>query len=124
MRSRLVTSPFDLPTFASTEGPSGLGAITNALQSLREEPPTTLGHCGNDHFDLVNGYEGLGSTDGVLLRLGERSRRGASVRDRAEVEGVIEITSPPVMRRHSPNTTARAALVEAVRADLESLLRL
>jgi len=40
------------------EGPSGLGAITNALQSLREEPPTTLGGIAvSDHFDLVNGYE-------------------------------------------------------------------
>ena len=109
------------------EGPSGLGAITNALQSLREEPPTTLGGIAvSDHFDLVNGYEGLGSTDGVLLRLGEAGR--VVVRPSGtepKLKAYIEITSPPSdatslaeQRRHG------AALVEAVRADLESLLRL
>jgi phosphomannomutase len=110
-----------------TEGPAGLSAITNAVQSLRERPPTSLGGLAvSEHFDLANGYEGLGPSDGVLLRFGASGR--VVVRPSGtepKLKAYIEITSPPSsatslaeQRRHG------AALVEAVRADLQSLLNL
>jgi phosphomannomutase len=110
-----------------TEGPAGLSAITNAVQSLREGPPTSLGGLAvSEHFDLANGYEGLGPSDGVLLRFGASGR--VVVRPSGtepKLKAYIEITSPPSsatslaeQRRHG------AALVEAVRADLQSLLNL
>ena len=109
------------------EGPSGLGAIIDAVQSLREDPPTTLGGLAvSANFDLALGYEGLGPTDGVLLQLGESGR--VVVRPSGtepKLKAYIEITSPPSdatslaeQRRHGE------LLVSAVRADLESLLRL
>lgn len=109
------------------EGPSGLRAIVNAVQSLREQPPTTLGGLAvSAHFDLALGYEGLGPTDGVLLRLGASGR--VVVRPSGtepKLKAYIEITSPP--SRATSLTEQRrygVDLVEAVRADLESLLRL
>jgi phosphomannomutase len=107
------------------EGPTGLRAITDAVQSLRERPPASLGGLAvSEVFDLAKGYEGLGSTDGVLLRLGESGR--VVVRPSGtepKLKAYIEITSPPSgvitlaeQRRHG------AGVVEAVRADLESLL--
>jgi phosphomannomutase len=109
------------------EGPTGLSAIVNAVQSLRERPPTTLGGLAvSAHFDLALGYEGLGPTDGVLWQLGESGR--VVVRPSGtepKLKAYIEITSPPSsatslteQRRHG------AVLVDAVRGDLESLLRL
>jgi phosphomannomutase len=109
------------------EGPAGLSAIVNAVQSLRDRPPTTLGGLAvSEHFDLVKGYEGLGATDGVLLRLGESGR--VVVRPSGtepKLKAYIEITSPPSdattlaeQRRHA------ATLVDAVRAELQSLLRI
>jgi len=109
------------------EGPSGLGAIIDAVQSLREDPPTTLGGLAvSANFDLALGYEGLAPTDGVLMQLGESGR--VVVRPSGtepKLKAYIEITSPPSdatslaeQRRHGE------LLVSAVRADLESLLRL
>jgi phosphomannomutase len=109
------------------EGPTGLRAIVDAVQSLRERPPTTLGGIGvSAHYDLALGYEGLGPTDGVLLQLGESGR--VVVRPSGtepKLKAYIEITSPPSdatsltdQRRHGES------LVAAVRGDLESLLRL
>jgi phosphomannomutase len=120
-----VHSVFQLSLRA--EGPSGLSAIVNAVQALRDNPPTTLGGLAvSEYFDLANGYEGLGATDGVLLRLGESGR--VVVRPSGtepKLKAYIEITSPPSsatplaeQRRHG------AALVDAVRADLRSLLNL
>jgi phosphomannomutase len=109
------------------EGPSGLAAIAEAVQSLRDHPPASLGGLGvSEHFDLVDGYEGLGPTDGVLLRLGPSGR--VVVRPSGtepKLKAYIEITSPPsdatslVEQRR-----LAAAAVDAVRADLQSLLRL
>jgi len=109
------------------EGPSGLGAILDAVQSLRVDPPTTLGGLAvSANFDLALGYQGLAPTDGVLLQLGESGR--VVVRPSGtepKLKAYIEITSPPSdatslaeQRRHG------ASLVSAVRADLESLLQL
>ena len=109
------------------EGSAGLSAIADAVQSLRERPPMSLGGLAvSEHFDLANGYEGLGPTDGVLLRLGASGR--VVVRPSGtepKLKAYIEITSPPSsatslaeQRRHG------AALVEAVRAELQSLLNL
>lgn len=109
------------------EGPSGLAAIAEAVQSLRDDPPTSLGGLAvSEHFDLADGYEGLGPTDGVLLRLGSSGR--VVVRPSGtepKLKAYIEITSPPSdatpldeQRRHG------ASVVDAVRSDLQSLLRL
>jgi phosphomannomutase len=109
------------------EGPTGLSAIVNAVQSLRERPPTTLGGLAvSAYFDLALGYKGLGPTDGVLFQLGESGR--VVVRPSGtepKLKSYIEITSPPdsatplaEQRRHG------ASRVEAVRADLQSLLGL
>jgi phosphomannomutase len=109
------------------EGPTGLSAIVNAVQSLRERPPSTLGGIAvSVHFDLALGYEGLGPTDGVLYQLGESGR--VVVRPSGtepKLKAYIEITSPP--DRATPLAEQRrhgALRVEAVRADLESLLNL
>jgi phosphomannomutase len=109
------------------EGPTGLSAIVRAVQSLRENPPTTLGGLAvSAHFDLALGYGGLGPTDGVLLQLGECGR--VVVRPSGtepKLKAYIEITSPP--DDATPLAEQRrlgAARVEAVRAELESLLGL
>jgi phosphomannomutase len=109
------------------EGPTALSAIVNAVQSLRDQPPTMLGGLAvSEYFDLADGYEGLGATDGVLLRLGQSGR--VVVRPSGtepKLKAYIEITSPP-----SSATTLTeqrrdgASLVDAVRADLQSLLNL
>jgi phosphomannomutase len=120
-----VHSVFQLSLRA--EGATGLAAIVDAVQRLREQPPSSLGGVAvSAHFDLAVGYEGLDPTDGVLLQLGEFGR--VVVRPSGtepKLKAYIEITSPPSdatslaeQRRHG------ADLVEAVRADLESLLHL
>jgi phosphomannomutase len=120
-----VHSVFQLSLRA--EGPTGLRAIVDAVQSLRDRPPTTLGGLEvSAFFDLAHGFEGLGPTDGVLLRLGAFGR--VVVRPSGtepKLKAYIEIVSPPSdttslaeQRRHG------TSLVDAVRADLQSLLRL
>jgi phosphomannomutase len=109
------------------EGPAGLSAISTAVQSIRERPPTSLGGIAvSESFDLTDGYEGLGATDGVLLQLGESGR--VVVRPSGtepKLKAYIEITSPPDHATPLVEQRSRAtATVEAVRADLESLLRL
>jgi phosphomannomutase len=109
------------------EGPTGLSAIINAVQSLRERPPTTLGGLAvSAHFDLALGYEGLGPTDGVLLQLGESGR--VVVRPSGtepKLKAYIEITSPPSDATSLAEQRRRGeSLVAIVRADLESLLQL
>jgi len=109
------------------EGASGLSAIANAVQSLRDQPPTTLGGLAvSDFFDLANGYEGLGATDGVLLQLGRSGR--VVVRPSGtepKLKAYIEITSPPSSATALALQRRRGAeLVDAVRADLQSLLKL
>jgi phosphomannomutase len=109
------------------EGPTGLRAIVDAVQSLRDRPPVTLGGLDvSAHFDLAHGYEGLGATDGVLLELGESGR--VVVRPSGtepKLKAYIEITSPPTADTSLVEQRRRGAeLVDAVRGDLESLLRL
>ncbi len=109
------------------EGPTGLAAIANAVQSLREQPPETLGGIAvSEQFDLARGYEGLGATDGVLLQFGESGRvvvRPSGTEPKLKV--YIEITSPPSTGTSlAEQRRNAAALVDAVRVDLQSLLRL
>ena len=109
------------------EGPAGLAAIAESVQSLREQPPTTLGGLAvSGFFDLAHGYEGLGPTDGVLLQLGESGR--VVVRPSGtepKLKAYIEITSPPSSATSlEEQRRVGTQLVDAVRADLESLLRL
>ena len=120
-----VHSVFQLSLRA--EGPTGLGAIVNAVQSLRERPPSTLGGIAvSAHYDLALGYDGLGPTDGVLFKLGESGR--VVVRPSGtepKLKAYIEITSPP--DNATTLTEQRrlgASRVEAVRAELQSLLNL
>jgi phosphomannomutase len=108
------------------EGPHGLVAIKNAVTRLRERPPTSLGGIDvSESFDLVNGYEGLGPTDGVLLRLGVSGR--VVVRPSGtepKLKAYIEITSPPSTATSLASQREVAATkVRAVRDDLEELLR-
>jgi phosphomannomutase len=108
------------------KGAEGLGAIKSAVTRVREHPPTTLGGIGvSECFDLVNGYEGLGPTDGVLLRLGPRGRvviRPSGTEPK--LKAYIEITSPPsTATAIASQRDEAAAKVRAVRADLEDLLR-
>jgi phosphomannomutase len=108
------------------EGPTGLRAIIDSVQNLRDNPPTSLGGLAvSAFFDLAHGYEGLGPTDGVLLQLGTSGR--VVVRPSGtepKLKAYIEITSAPSdatplseQRRHGESRVA------AVRRDLESLLQ-
>ncbi len=94
------------------EGPSGLAAIAAAVQSLRDHPPTSLGGLAvSEHFDLADGYEGLGPTDGVLLRLGASGR--VVVRPSGtepKLKAYIEITSPPSDESSSRRTATSRRL--------------
>ncbi|MEO9180568.1 MAG: phospho-sugar mutase, partial [Acidimicrobiales bacterium] len=108
------------------EGSEGLVAIKNAVTQMRERPPTSLGGIDvSESFDLVNGYEGLGPTDGVLLRLGSSGR--VVVRPSGtepKLKAYIEITSPPSTATSlASQRELAAATVGAVRRDLEELLR-
>jgi phosphomannomutase len=120
-----VHSVFQLSLRA--EGPTGLGAIVNAVQSLRENPPSTLGGLAvSAFFDLALGYDGLGPTDGVLFQLGESGR--VVVRPSGtepKLKAYIEITSPPSSATPLDEQRRLGALrVDAVRAELQSLLGL
>lgn len=108
------------------EGSDGLVAIKNAVTSMREQPPLSLGGLDvSEFFDLVHGYEGLGPTDGVLLRLGNSGR--VVVRPSGtepKLKAYIEITSPPsTVTPIASQREVAAAKVRAVRRDLEELLR-
>ena len=109
------------------EGPTGLRAIVDAVQSIREHPPTTLGGLAvSAHFDLARAYEGLGATDGVLLQLGESGR--VVVRPsgtESKLKAYIEITSPPTNATSlAEQRRVGASRVDAVRDELQSLLGL
>ncbi len=108
------------------EGSQGLVAIKNSVAQMRERPPTTLGGIEvSEFFDLLNGYEGLGPTDGVLLQLGTSGR--VVVRPSGtepKLKAYIEITSPPSLSTSLANQRELAAAkVDAVRRDLEEVLR-
>jgi phosphomannomutase len=109
------------------EGPAGLSAITKSLESLREHPPTSLGGFEvTATFDLAQGFEELGSTDGLLLVLGLTGR--VVVRPSGtepKLKAYIEISSAPSTATSlDAQRELGARHVEAVRTDLQSLLRL
>lgn len=108
------------------EGSEGLAAIKSAVQSMRETPPTQLGGLAvSEVFDLADGFEGLGPTDGLLLRLGDLGR--VVVRPSGtepKLKAYIEITSPPSgLARLADHRRTCALQVEAVTANLRELLR-
>jgi phosphomannomutase len=108
------------------EGSEGLAAIKAAVQSMREKPPTELGGITvSEVFDLADGFEGLGATDGLLLRLGTSGR--VVVRPSGtepKLKAYIEITSPPGgLTRIAAHREACRLQVEAVTSDLRELLR-
>ncbi len=111
------------------EGPTGLRAIVDAVQSLRDHPPTTLGGLEvSALFDLAHGYEGLGATDGVLLQLGESGR--VVVRPSGtepKLKAYIEITAPPsratsLSRATSPRRDTRRRGTRRSRVATASLI--
>jgi phosphomannomutase len=107
------------------EGPEGLDAISGAVASLREKPPSTLGGVVvSDVVDLAKGYEGLAPTDGVLLRLGPTGR--VVVRPsgtEAKLKAYVEVTRPPSGATPLVVQRAEAAMIVAgVQADLEDRL--
>jgi phosphomannomutase len=75
-------------------------------------------------FDLANGFEGLGPTDGLLLRLGPFGR--VVVRPSGtepKLKAYIEITAPPAgVAQLTDQRRTCAMQVEAVTADLRDLL--
>jgi phosphomannomutase len=108
------------------EGSEGLAAIKVAVQSMREKPPTELGGLAvSEVFDLADGFEGLGPTDGLLLRLGTSGR--VVVRPSGtepKLKAYIEITSPPAgLARLAEHRDACKLQVDAVTSDLRDLLR-
>jgi phosphomannomutase len=108
------------------EGFAGLVAIKHAVQSMREEPPTDLGGIAvSEVVDLADGFEGLGPTDGLLLRLGAFGR--VVVRPSGtepKLKAYIEITAPPDGIAQLADQRRRCAQqVEAVTTDLRDLLR-
>jgi phosphomannomutase len=108
------------------DGVEGLSAIRDAVQSMREKPPTQLGGIAvSEVFDLADGFEGLGPTDGLLLRLGTSGR--VVVRPSGtepKLKASIEITAPPGgITRLAEHRSACALQVEAVTENLRELLR-
>lgn len=108
------------------EGTGGLVAIKHAVQSMREKPPVDLGGIAvSEVFDLADGFEGLGPTDGLLLRLGASGR--VVVRPSGtepKLKAYIEITAPPAgIARLADQRRACAKQVDAVTTDLRDLLR-
>lgn len=107
------------------EGPGALVAIKEAVQSMRERPPSDLGGIAvSEVFDLADGFEGLGPTDGLLLRLGAFGR--VVVRPSGtepKLKAYIEITAPAAgATQLSDQRRTCAKQVEAVTSDLRDLL--
>ncbi len=108
------------------EGAEGIVAIKRAVQSMREGPPTNLGGIAvSEVFDLADGFEGLGPTDGLLLRLGTSGR--VVVRPSGtepKLKAYIEITAPPAgVTQLAVQRRSCATKVDAVTSDLRELLR-
>ena len=107
-------------------GPEGRTAIATSVDGLRERPPSSLGGMKvSNVVDLACGYDGLAPTDGVLLTLGNVGR--VVVRPsgtEAKLKAYIEVTSPAAgSATLQRQRLAAAAIVIAVRSDLESMLR-
>ncbi len=109
------------------EGTEGLKAIKHAVQALREAPPADLGGTAvSEVFDLADGYEGLGPTDGLLLRLGPSGR--VVVRPSGtepKLKAYIEIVAAPcAIAQLADQRRACAEQLDAVTNDLRTRLRL
>jgi phosphomannomutase len=107
------------------EGADGLANIKQAVHEMRVQPPTQLGGIDvSDVVDLADGFEGLGPTDGLLLRLGTSGR--VIVRPsgtEAKLKAYIEITAAPGgAAQLAQQRRACATQVELVTNDLRALL--
>jgi len=107
------------------DGPNGTEVILGVVDRVRANPPTTLGPLKvTNLIDLRDGWHGLGSTEGVVLALGDRGRvviRPSGTE--AKLKAYVEIT-PKVEGSLSEQRATAATLIEEVRADLATLLRL
>jgi phosphomannomutase len=107
------------------EGPEGLANIKQAVHAMRVQPPKVLGGIDvSEVVDLADGFEGLGPTDGLFLRLGTSGR--VIVRPsgtEAKLKAYIEITAEPGgATQLAEQRRACAAQVESVTNDLRALL--
>ena len=107
------------------EGPEGLANIKQAVHAMRVQPPKVLGGIDvSEVVDLADGFEGLGPTDGLFLRLGTSGR--VIVRPsgtEAKLKAYIEITAAPGgAAQLEEQRRACAAQVESVTNDLRALL--
>lgn len=107
------------------DGPNGSEVILGVVDRVRANPPTTLGPLKvSNLIDLRDGWHGLASTEGVVLELGDRGRvviRPSGTE--AKLKAYVEIT-PKVEGSLSEQRATAATLIEEVRANLATLLRL
>jgi phosphomannomutase len=106
-------------------GPQGPALIQRVVAELGATPPTMLGMLDvREVIDLNEGWRGLLPTEGLLFGLGEWGR--VIVRPSGtepKVKAYIEVT-PPQEGSLAHQRARGTELVDCVRADLSSLLRL
>ncbi len=108
------------------EGPSGLKAIRDTVNKVREAPPSTLGAIAvTEAIDLAKGWNGLLPTDGVLLQLGESGRvviRPSGTEPKLKAYMEVKL-APGQGHSLSAQRTVGAEQLAAVRRDLQILLK-
>jgi len=107
------------------QGPTAHDDIARVLERLRGTPPSRLGPLAvTGVVDLARGWNGLESTEGVLIALGENAR--VVVRPsgtEAKLKAYLEVRGAPIDLGEVVLERQRAgAVIDAVREDLARLL--
>ena len=106
--------------------PGGRTVLGEVMARVRATPPATLGGVAlSEVIDLERGYNGLAPTEGLLWRLGGAGR--VVVRPSGtepKLKAYIEIVGEPSPDDIGAQRQRASALLEAVRADLATLLAL
>ncbi len=106
--------------------PGGRAVLGEVMARVRSTPPATLGGVAlSEVIDLERGYNGLAPTEGLLWRLGGAGR--VVVRPSGtepKLKAYIEIVGEPSPDDIGAQRQRASALLEAVRADLATLLAL
>ncbi len=106
--------------------PGGRTVLGEVMARVRSTPPATLGGVAlSEVIDLERGYNGLAPTEGLLWRLGGAGR--VVVRPSGtepKLKAYIEIVGEPSPDDIGAQRQRASALLEAVRADLATLLAL